>query len=304
MDLATLRSAAAENLSLKLFAFAFSLVLYSWVHGSQEAQRSLNLNVDTAMPDKPSRVLTTPIPPTIRVTVRGPKSTLDSLRTEDVPSVLLDIRKGTESRVTIDPSMIPAPPGLKVEQIDPAAIDLVWEDVVARDIPVEVGVVSAPAPGYVLKAGPKAEPTVARARGPKSEVMVIQRVRAEAFDLAGLTEGTYTRQLAIDRPRGRVVYDAQSVTATVEVGREVAERLFSRVPLEVIGRAGARAHPPDVDVRVTCPPEVVRALRAEQIVPRAQVTSAAEHGSDALSVVLSVDQCDVRVIPSNVVVRW
>jgi hypothetical protein len=304
MDLAYLRSAAAQNLSLKLLAFGSSLLLYSWVHGSQEAQRTLNLNVDTAMPDKPSRVLTTPIPPTIRVTVRGPKSTLDSLRTEDIPSVLLDIRKGSESRVTIDPSMIPAPPGLKVEQIDPPAIDLVWEDVIGRDIPVEVGVVSAPAPGYVLKAGPNTEPTVVRATGPKSEVMVIQRVRAEAFDLAGLTEGTYTRQLAIDRPHGRVAYDAQSVSATVEVGREVAERLFPRMPLEVIGRAGARAHPADVDVRLTCPPEVVRALRVEQIVPRVQVTGAAEHGSDAPSVQLSVDQCDAHVIPSNVVVRW
>ena len=304
MDLAYLRSAAAQNLSLKLVAFGFSLLLYSWVHGSQEAQRTLNLNVDTAMPDKPSRVLTTPIPPTIRVTVRGPKSTLDSLRAEDIPSVLLDIRKGDESRVTIDPSMIPAPPGLKVEQIDPPAIDLVWEDVIGREVPVEVGVVSAPAPGYVLKAGPKAEPTVVRATGPKSEVMVIQRVHAEAFDLAGLTEGTYTRQLAIDRPHGRVAYDAQSVSATVDVGREVAERLFPRMPLEVVGRAGARAHPADVDVRLTCPPEVVRALRAEQIVPRVQVTSAAEHGSDALSVLLSVDQCDAHVIPSSVVVRW
>src|SRR5580700_4428805 len=151
MDLASIRSSAFENLNLKLFSFVFSLVLYSWVHGSQDAQRPVNLNVDTAMPDKPNRVLTTPIPPTIRVTVRGPKATLDNLHAEDLASVLLDIRGGTESRVTFDPSMIPVPPGLKVEQIDPPAIDLVWEDVIQRDIPVEVGIVATPAPGYVVK---------------------------------------------------------------------------------------------------------------------------------------------------------
>ena len=107
MDLASLRSSAAENLNLKVLSLVFALVLYSWVHGSQDTQRSLNLNVDTVMPEKPSRVLTTPIPPTIRVTVRGPKSTLDNLRADGIPSVLLDLHAGTETRVAIDPSMIP-----------------------------------------------------------------------------------------------------------------------------------------------------------------------------------------------------
>ena len=193
---------------------------------------------------------------------------------------------------------------MKVEQVDPPAIDLMWEDVIQRDIRVEVGVVSTPAQGYAVRGAPLAEPGIVRASGPKSEVMVIQRVRAEAFDVSGLTEGKYTRQLAVDRPRGRVTYDAQSVSATVDVGREIAERSFPRVALEVLGRAGAKAHPADVDVRLICPPEVARALRSEQIVPRVQVTAPAEHGSDAFPVQLPIDQCEVHITPPTVVVRW
>ena len=57
-------------------------------------------------------------------------------------------------------------------------------------------------------------------------------------------------------------------------------------------------------MRLSCPPEVVRALRPEQIVPRVQVASSADHGTEALSVALSIDQCDVHMTPPNVIVRW
>ena len=40
-----LRSLVTENLNLKLLSLAFALVLYSLVHGSQEAQRSMLLSV-------------------------------------------------------------------------------------------------------------------------------------------------------------------------------------------------------------------------------------------------------------------
>ncbi len=300
-----LRSLVTENLNLKLLSLAFALVLYSLVHGSQDAQRSLLLNVVALTPPESSnRVLMTSIPAQIRVTVRGPRSTLDDLHADDVGSVQLDLRGANETRWTFEPSTINVPPGLKVEQIDPPAVDLQWEDLIVRDIPVEVGVVGTPAGGFMVRGAPGADPATVRARGPKSQLMLIQRARADAFDVTGLTEGKYTRQLAIEHPPGQVRYDVPSVSATVEVGREVAERPFTRVPVAVIGKPSTKAQPSEVDVRLSCPAEVVRALRPEQIVPRVQISSSSEHGSDALPVELSIDQCDVHVTPPNVIVRW
>ncbi|MDP9037010.1 MAG: CdaR family protein [Myxococcota bacterium] len=299
------RSLVTENLSLKVLSVAFALGLYSLVHGSQDAQRSVLLNVVALTPPSSSnRVLMTPIPAQIRVTLRGPRSTLDDLHADDMGSVQLDLRDRDESRVVIGASLIPISPGLKVEQIEPPAIDLVWEDVVVREINVQVGVVGTPASGFTIKAAPVADPAAVRARGPKSEVTVMQRARADAFDVTGLTEGKYTRQLAIDRPPGHVTLDVPSVAATVEIGREVVERLFTRVPVAVIGHAGAKPQPAEVDVRLACPSEVVRSLRAEQLVPRVQVPPVAEHGSDALPVLLPLDQCEVHVTPPNIIVRW
>jgi hypothetical protein len=218
--------------------------------------------------------------------------------------VQLDLQHGTETRVTFDPSIIPVPPGLKVEQIDPPALDLVWEDVVARDLPGQVGVVGTPAPGYVVNGAPLSEPEKVRVKGPSSRVMVLQRARSDAFDVTGLTEGNYSRPLAIDHPPDRVELDVQSVSATVEIVREVVERPFTRVPLAVVGHTNAKAQPAEVDVRLACPSDVARALRSEQIVPRVQVASTTEHGSDVLTVQLVIDQCEVHITPPTVVVRW
>jgi YbbR domain-containing protein len=300
----SLRAALTENLNLKVLSLLFALALYSMVHGSQEAQRSLMLSVVALTPPENSnKDLVSPIPAEIRVTVRGPRSMLDDLHADDIP-VQLDLRSGTVARKTFEPGMITVPPGITVQQIDPPEIDLKWEDRIVRDVPIEVGVVGTPAPGFVVKMAPSADPKTVRVQGPKSEVLVLQRARADAFEVGGLTEGKYTRQLAIERPPPRVTYDAPIVSATVEIGREVVERPFTKVPVSVIGHPSAKAQPVDVDVRLSCPPEVVRALRAEQLLPRVQITSTAEHGADAVPVQLAIDQCEVHVTPASVIVRW
>jgi hypothetical protein len=309
MDLGyRLRSIVTENLNLKLLSLAFALVLYSFVHGSQDAQRPMSLPVVALLPpESANRVLSaqTQIPAAIHVMLRGPRSALDDLHADDIGTVQLDLRGGNETRVTIEPSMIAVPPGLKVEpQIDPPVINVAWEDLIVRDVPVEVGVVGTPAAGFVVKGAPLTDPMTVRARGPKSEVVVVQRARADAFNVTGLAEGRYTQQLLVNPLPGRVTFDTHSVSASVEIGREVAERPFPKIPVAVLGHANAKAQPAEVDVRLACPPEVVRALRPEQIVPRVQVTSTTEHGSDALAVQLSIDQCDVHLTPPSVIVRW
>jgi hypothetical protein len=306
------KSFVTENLNLKLLSLAFALVLYSLVHAAADAQRSIKLSA-VVLPPPPNRVLMTPIPDYIRVTVRGPRSTLDDLHADDIGSVQLDLRGGNETRVTVDPTMLPVPPGLKVEQIEfvdvagrvyPPSIDLVWEDTIVRDVPVEVGVVGTPAAGFVVKGAPAADPAKVRAQGPKSDVSVLQHARADGFDVTGLTEGTYSRWLAIEPAKGKVSFDEQRVKATVEVGREVVERQFQKVPVSVLGLPKAKAQPAEVDARIACPPEVVRALRPEQVLPRVQVVSTAEHGSEAIGVQIAIDQCEVHVTPPSVIVRW
>ena len=156
----------------------------------------------------------------------------------------------------------------------------------------------------MVKGVPVAEPGSVRAHGPKSEVLGLQYARAAAFEVNGLTEGPYARQLLIDTPPPRVTYDANIVKVTTQIMREVVERPFIRLPVIVVGPGKAKTLPADVDVRLVCPPEVVRALRPEQVVPRVEEKMATPSGSESLPVIVQVDRCEAHVTPSSVIVRW
>lgn len=300
-----LKAAFTENLPLKLLSLAVALVLFSLVHGGQDAQRTVSVGlVVLPPPEGVNRVLTTTPPSEIRVTVRGSRSVIDELRPEDLGDVQIDLRSGQDKRVVLEQSLLHVPAGVRVERFDPSFIEFSWEEQVVRDVPVQVGVVGAPAPGWVVRGTPIPEPKTVRVKGPKSEVLVLQHARADAFDVTGLSEGTHTKVLALDRPAGRVTYDVSSVSARMELAREVAERSFTKLPVAVVGVPKGKTQPAEVDARLVCPPDVVHALRAEQLVPQVQLAQPAQTGSESLPVDLVVDKCEVQITPRTVVVRW
>ncbi len=299
-----LRGIFAENVGLKTLSFACALLLYSLVHSSQDAQRSMSASlVVTLPPGSGNRVLINQLPPQVRLLLRGSPAKLDDLHADDL-GVQAEITSTTERFLRLNPSVVHAPPGIRVEAIDPASIELVWEDLITRDVPIQVGVVGSPATGFMVKGVPVAEPGIVRAHGPKSEVLGLQYARAAAFEVNGLTEGSYQRQLLIDTPPPRVTYDANIVKVTTQVMREVVERNFVRLPVVVLGPSKAKTIPADVDVRLACPPEVVRALRPEQVVPRVEEKQSTPSGSEALPVAVQVDRCEAHVTPSSVIVKW
>lgn len=301
-----IRNALTENLNLKLLSFVFALVIYSLVHGGQDARRSIVVDLEVSLPPESSdRVLVGSIPQSVRIFVRGSNQTIDNLRASSV-SVQLDLSSKQPSHVVFQPKDVRLPEGVNVEieQFDPATLELKFEQRVVRDVPVQVSVVGAPADGFVVKGPLVAEPKAAKVRGPQSEVMVLQHVRADAFDVRGLTEGSYPRQLAIERPSPRLKIEPNTAIVTAEITREVAERVFQRQAVAVVGQAKGKTQPAEVDVRLVCPPDIVRSLRPEQIVPQAEITSKEPSGSQAVPVTVRIDKCDAYVIPREVVARW
>ena len=300
------RIALTEDMNLKVLSFGFALVLYSLVHGGQDARRSVVVDLEVSLPAESSdRVLVGSIPQSIRIFVRGSNQTIDNLRAASV-SVQVDLASAQPSHVVFEPKMVRLPDGVNVEleQFDPPTIDLHWEQRIVRDVPIQVSVVGTPADGFVVKGPLVAEPKTAKVRGPQSDVMVLQFIRADAFDVRVLTEGTYPRNLAIERVGPRLKVEPMSVVVTAEITREVAERVFQKLPVSLVGVPKGKSTPGEVDVRLVCPPELVRGLRPEQIVPQVEVTSRDPAGSLSLPVHVRIDKCDAYVIPREVVARW
>jgi YbbR domain-containing protein len=301
-----IKALLTENLNLKLLSFAFALILYSLVHGGQDARGSISVDLEVNLPpESGDKVFVGTIPRDVRIFVRGSTQTIDNLRGGAV-HMILDLTDSPE-HVVFNQKMVRLPEGVRVEveQFEPPSIDLKWEQRVTRDVPVQVSVVGSPADGYVVKGPLVAEPRTVKVRGPQSDVMVLQHVRADAFDVRTITaEGQYPRQLAIEKPNPRLKIEPQSVIVTAEITREVAERVFQKLPVAVVGVAKGKAQPAEVDVRLVCPPDIVRSLRPEQIVPQVEVTSKDPSGSVSLPVAVRMDKCEAYITPREVVARW
>src|ERR687883_1031374 len=97
-----LRLALTENMNLKVLSFGFALVLYSLVHGGQDARRSVVVDLEVGLPAESSdRVLVSSIPQSVRIFVRGSNQTIDNLRASSV-SVVIDLSRLAPSHVVFD----------------------------------------------------------------------------------------------------------------------------------------------------------------------------------------------------------
>lgn len=308
----SLREALTENIGLKALALAVALGLAAYTRGQLErTQRTIPVGVVMRLPnDQRRRELMTPMPANVDVTILGTTRSIDRLIQTGIPPVELDLRDGSGESVVFERSLFSLPPDIELKFVDPPSINLEWQDVVERTIPIQAARAGQPAKGYEVK-GLEVEPKEIGVKGPASLVEVMQFARLAAFDVNGLTEGVYRRRLSIDDPPSRVRYlGSKSANVTVVIARRQTEVKFDRRPVEVVGPAHARAVPNAVDVTVSGPPEVVSALRAEQIVPRVDLAGAGvdlhgdSHGSVTLKLKVELGGAEAECQPPTVTVRW
>lgn len=310
--LGSVRDALTQNLALKLLSLIFAFGLFAFLHAQEDRQqRTVPVNVILRLPpESAERELMTPIPASVYVTLRGSTRAIDSLMQSGIPPVEVDLHTGTRDTLVFDPKSFSVPHGLEITIIDPPSIPLEWQNVITRKVPVQASVTGKPAEGYIVKGEPSVDPNQVTVRGPEELVEVMQFVRLASFDVTGLTDGTYRRRIALDTPPSRVhILGAHAATMTVTIARRVSESRFANRPVEVIGLVGAYTVPRTVDVSVIGPPEVVHALRSDQVIARADVSQiqavkSEKHGSVTVKVTVDLAQAEVETQPPTVTVRW
>lgn len=310
---AFLRGAFTQDLTLKILSLGFALGLFAYIHGQQDVQeRTIPVGVISLPPESDERELMTKIPPNIHVTLRGTTRAIDQLIQTGVTPVEIDLREGFKRSVQFKRDTFKLPAGVEVIFVDPPAIDLEWQEVITRAIPLQTSITGQPAQGYLVKSEPTVEPRKITVKGPVSLVEVIQFARLAPFDVTGLTEGVWPRRIAIDAPPERVNYlGPQSATVTVTIARRRSEKLFSSRRVEVVGPPHATTVPRSVDVTVVGLPEVMRALHDEQVVPRADLTKLEgidfekrPHGSAVVPITVELANAEAEAQPPSVTVKW
>jgi YbbR domain-containing protein len=305
-----LRAAIFENAGLKVISLVCALGVYAFIHGAENVQRTVAVSVVSVMPpESANRQLLTPLPTEVAVTLQGSRTHLDDLRAEDLGSLQLELRSGRETRIELDPSMFHVPVGVTVRQIYPQTLEVRWDDVIERQIPVQIPRTGDLPQDLIIRGSPVPEPPVVIARGPRSVVDVMQFARTAPFDVTGLSEGEHRRTLAVDRPPKLVSFNADSVVAIVDVDRELVVKPFTGLKVEVVGSPRATTKPTSVTVVVTGTAEDVNAIQVEALVPRVELKAAgvdtAKPGSAYVDVLLDVPpRVKADLQPPKVLVKW
>ncbi|MEQ9324911.1 MAG: hypothetical protein RIF41_37435, partial [Polyangiaceae bacterium] len=152
------------------------------------------------------------------------------------------------------------------------------------------------------------EPQEIKATGIRSEVMTMQFARAAAFDVSGLGEGLHERQLKLDEAPDNVVYDATSVTATVQIALKLASKEFDKIPIEVAGIQKAKTKPTHIRVEVTGPPDRIDKLSQDDVVAIARPvppgTEIPQSGSVEVNIVVDLPDLQINQSHTKALVIW
>jgi YbbR domain-containing protein len=297
-----------DNLGLKALSFVLAFGFFIFLRGSEREERRFDVAVNYSEPPVTARRVLVKEPPSqISVTLRGPRTMLESL-SRDLGTLTLDLSTGHENEVPLTAAMIPnVPEGVEVVQVFPARIDLRWDDIVSRELPVSATRSGEVASGHSVVGQVVVTPQTVQATGPRTIVDLMQVARADTFDSTELGEGFHERTLPLNLPPQGVDYNVASVLAAVQVVREKKTVSFKAVRVEVVGLPEATTKPELVTVRVTGAPDLVTGLDTNQIVPRVELPSdvdTSKKGSRIARVVWTLQGATVELEPKEVLVKW
>ncbi len=304
------RAMLFDNMALKILSLCCAMALYAFTHGSETAQRSFSVSVLSILPPNAAkRQLISQLPTEVRISLRGPRTQLDDLHSDDMGALQLDLRSGQDAKIDLDEKMFRVPAGLTVEQITPPSLEVKWDDVISKAVPVQIPRTGELLPGFVVRGAVVSDPAEVTVRGPRTMVDGIKSARAAPFDVTGLGQGIHTLKLTLDKPPSLTSYDVDQVNASVDIARQLVTKTFSRLKVEVIGLPRATTRPTTVSVVVTGTAEDVAAISPDAIVPRVEPRAAGDDlgkpGNDNLPVLVDVPKgVAAQVDPPKVVVTW
>ena len=297
-----------DNMGLKALSLVLASGFFIYLRGSEREERRFDVSINYEEPPIDARRVLVKEPPNqVNVTLRGSRTLLDSLSRE-LGTVTLDLTTGHEQDIIVTRAMLPnIPDGVEVVQVFPARIDLRWDDIVSRELPVSATRSGEVARGHTVVGQVVVTPQTVEAAGPRSLIDLMQLARAGTFDSTDLGEGFHERTLPLDLPPQGVTYNIASVLAGLQIIREEKSVSFKAVRVEVVGLPEATTRPELITVHVKGPPEIISGLDTNQIVPRVELPTnvdTSKKGSLMARVIWSFEGATVDLEPKDVLVKW
>lgn len=303
-------SLVTDNWTLKLAALVVSLVLYVVLHGGGEQVRTLEVDLIRGPDKDPSKVLLTPIPPRVHVTVQGPRSLIDDLA-NPLDALSLDL-SGQPTVVRLEDLSIKLPPGVRKVSINPSALNLRWDTRISKRLKVDATWSANPENLVVRPGSVTVTPATVMLTGPKSRIDPIQGLKSTTVELKDRPVGSHIQSVYVDLAAaglidGNVSVDPEQVEVRFELVNETKARTFANLPVLLLKGKGVTIRPAKVSVVVTCPPKKADELKEDAIVPKIDLEALgadfAKKGPEETDVKVDVPGCsEVVVSPPRVAI--
>lgn len=165
--------------------------------------------------------ITTPVPDTVSVRLRGRVSDLRALSSQNL-EVTLDVSWVTpgDAVITLTPRAMSVPPQIDVVSMEPTKLRFHVEALRQKVVPIRPFLVGQPPPGF-LTGDPTLVPDHALISGPASQVKNVTEVATERIIMTGRTE-TFVQAVVIVSDSSLIrIIEPLATQATVPVNPEI-----------------------------------------------------------------------------------
>jgi len=212
-----------SNIPVKLLAILLSFCLWFVVSAPRRepvSERSFAAPLSLVRMPR-DLVITTPVPDSVTVRLRGRATDLRALSSQNL-EVTLDLNWVTsgEAEITLGRQAIAVPPEIDVVSMEPSKVRFRVEQIRQKVVAVRPFLVGQPPAGYI-PGDPTVNPDHALVSGPASLVRNLNEVATERIIMTGRTD-TFVQNVTVttDSPLVRVI-DPPAVEVTVPVTAEI-----------------------------------------------------------------------------------
>lgn len=274
----SMRKSLSDRIGLKVFSLVVAAALYSMVSGTEDAQRSIFIDLIAVLPPPSAgKVLTSTVPDRIKLTVRGSKSLVHSLNKDRIRSVQIDLSDTSAPYFYFDSSLFSLPVGMEVVQIVPDSIPLTWEKKLELVVPIVPKFIGAPREGSAVKHPPQVTPPRVAVEGPEREIRQTRTVQTAAIDIAELGVGHYEREALLEPMPFKSLYrGAERVRVAFDIVEVVEQKQLRALPIRLPEHVtDLSLEPAQANVEIRGPKEAMTNLKVEDVTLWAEVL---EHG--------------------------
>lgn len=215
-----------KNLGIKIVAVLLACVLWFVVSAPRGRVRERIVTASLSLVGVPPHLaITTDLPSSVAVQVRGPNSELRALASQSLEASadLSQISQPGEVLITLRPQNINVPEDIEVVKITPNQVRFRIEAVRTTVVPIRPFLVGTPPAGYLIGEA-TAYPDRAVVSGPASQIQKLSEVATERIIMTGRT-ATFVQNVAVvsDSPLVRVLSPLTTqvtVPVLAEIGPE------------------------------------------------------------------------------------